>query len=231
MKMNKEVLKEFKQIISYLERKDIPYFVDCGTLLAIIRQKELYPHELDKDIDFAVLENNSKIKKNYFPSFSVTKTFNTTTLKSKSGNIFSFCHFKKTRHNYYLHVSYPDYKQNSIKFTLIFFFKFFFCSSLTEFIDQRKNRRAFSPLLFLKKVSLHFPESLTLFFDRVLSIFITPLFYYIPNKYTETTYCSEFGIRFKIPLLAEEYLTYHYGADWKIVKKNWNWLKDDKAFK
>ena len=34
---------------------------------------------------------------------------------------------------------------------------------------------------------------------------------------------------FNIPSNVDEYLKYHYGETWRIPRKNWDWVKDDRA--
>ena len=56
----------FKNVISILSSYDIPYWVDQGTLLGIIRDKEIIPW--DWDLDFGVFENEisrKKLKKHF----------------------------------------------------------------------------------------------------------------------------------------------------------------------
>ena len=39
------------------------------------------------------------------------------------------------------------------------------------------------------------------------------------------------GINLTVPKKAEEYLSYVYGANWKVPKRNFNWITDSPSTK
>ena len=52
----------------------------------------------------------------------------------------------------------------------------------------------------------------------------------VPRHYFERFKTVKFyDMKFKVPLDAEGYLEYKYGPDWKIQKKDWDWVKEDGA--
>lgn len=55
-------------------------------------------------------------------------------------------------------------------------------------------------------------------------IFFTPKIYY--EGFTTTSF---YGLDFRIPNNAEDYLEYLYGKNWKIPKKKWDWENDSSA--
>lgn len=51
--VNREVaLRNLEEVNRVLSRLKVPYWIDCGTLLGVIRQGDFLPH--DQDIDFGV---------------------------------------------------------------------------------------------------------------------------------------------------------------------------------
>jgi hypothetical protein len=51
-----------------------------------------------------------------------------------------------------------------------------------------------------------------------------------PKRYFEKLGTTRFyGLPFKIPFDVEDYLKYHYGENWKVPQKKWDWQKDDMA--
>jgi phosphorylcholine metabolism protein LicD len=51
-----------------------------------------------------------------------------------------------------------------------------------------------------------------------------------PRHYFEKLETLNFyGCTFNIPSDVEDYLKLHYGENWRIPQKKWNWLEDDKA--
>jgi hypothetical protein len=51
-----------------------------------------------------------------------------------------------------------------------------------------------------------------------------------PRRFFEKLETIEFyGVTFRIPSEVEEYLKYHYGENWKIPQKKWDWTEDDRA--
>jgi hypothetical protein len=54
--------------------------------------------------------------------------------------------------------------------------------------------------------------------------------FFTPKRYYEKLETTKFyGLEFRIPFDFEDYLKYHYGENWKIPQKKWDWQKDDMA--
>ena len=51
----------FKIIINLMEDNDIPYFIDCGTLLGAFRNNKMIPHDNDLDMSVYGIETFKKI--------------------------------------------------------------------------------------------------------------------------------------------------------------------------
>ena len=51
----------FKIIINLMEKNNIPYFIDCGTLLGAFRNNKMIPHDNDLDMSVYGIETFKKV--------------------------------------------------------------------------------------------------------------------------------------------------------------------------
>jgi len=52
----------------------------------------------------------------------------------------------------------------------------------------------------------------------------------VPSHYfLDLSTTSFYGMEFRVPANAEEYLVYRFGKDWRIPKKDWTYYEDDGA--
>jgi hypothetical protein len=233
-KMNKlEALLEFGTAL--LKKREINYWLDCGTLLGIIRDKKLLSWE--KDIDIGVLReeiNESDI------DYIVTKA-------KEHGcevNIYDFV-ISIVKNDYVL-----DFKMYRKKGDILFEEKltpknligsaigFFVHSYSSKYSTSRKGLNSLNTLIIriIQFSSKLMPNFLAL-------QLVKPLKYLYKNFLTidsseavpfsllnELEQLDFLGKSYNVPKKTEEYLVFRFGQDWKVPKKDWITARDDGGY-
>jgi phosphorylcholine metabolism protein LicD len=189
-KRGEKAVVMLKKVTRLLEKIKIPYILEAGTLLGVIRENRLLPWDNDLDI-------------------TITRQFEKQLLK----NI-----WKLRLYGYQVRVKY--YKED---------LKYFKRKELRIIKIRHLNI-----LKFLKK-------------DVVLDIFVkrkigneyywtvgvkNPVLKAVPETfYDNLTQIKFSGKLFSVPEDSEGYLENHYGKDWRIPVKEWNFRTSDCSIK
>ena len=207
--------EQIEWISKLLNNKKIEYFVDCGTLLGIMRGGKILDH--DDDIDFTLWNKDiNKLKtlfleikkKNYKITeesyYGLPHTYHLQPLKGGKLEI----DLKVFRKHQNYGWSVERYAKNYGEIGLIYY--------LSKFSR--------APFLLLNKfIRIKFLNS---FINKVFFKFDT---WVIPLKYIDKTKNLE-GTKLRIPANWKNYLKFKYG-NWKVPNKNWNYIKDDQTLK
>ena len=225
--------KHFQRVISILSKNNIPYWVDQGTLLGIIRDKQIIPWEWD--LDFGVFENEISRK-------SVEKAFldNGFTIEDISKN------------NKYIHFLFGDERKVDITFyekkddiALTYFkgpdglygrfIKHVFSVLMNREITNKKTsllkRLLFNSLDIIILIPTFNKFTFDLFFkiikQRMDSLGPTSLISYkIPLPFINIRDSIQFlNTKIYIPSKPVKYLEYSYGKTWNVPIKNYTWYK------
>jgi lipopolysaccharide cholinephosphotransferase len=181
----KEAYKMLQVIANLLREHRIPYILEAGTLLGVVREGRLLPW--DTDVDITVLyQNADQIRKLKWKLFLKGYRMRIRRFERNVGP------FKK-----------GDIRIIKIQTTYLWLFKH---HTLMDIFLKYKIGEAYYWALKGEKYIIKRS----------------------PSEYYENTKWIEFmGNLFTVPAKAEEYLAYHYGADWRIPIRQWDYLLDD----
>lgn len=232
-KIENNLIYLLHQIKEVLDKYNIEFWLDCGTLLGAVRDGKFIPWE--HDLDFGVFYK--KNIKNF--RFSIAKAFsdkgfkifvsdNYITIKGNKDtwadiNFYNLCNEKAI-------VSFKKPK-NLIGLLLYIFYKVLLSPYYYK-INFKMNRTIIitstfvitSRILpsFLRKL---IAKKLLIIYKKIGS---KDILWVVPNYFfTKLATIIFYEKEFKIPYKAEEYLAYRYGKDWNVPKKNWVTEKDD----
>lgn len=183
-------IKMMKRVASVLENAKIPYILEAGTLLGVIRENRLLPW--DNDVDFTVTRQyEEKLLKNlwkfYFKGFSVRVKYYNRDLK----------YFKKG-------------EVRIIRVKHINFLKFFKKDVILEIFLKRKIGDEYFWTVGVNQ----------------------PVLKSVPSRFYDnhTKYKFE-GKMFSVPEDYIGYLEEHYGKNWRIPIKEWDYRTSDCSVK
>jgi phosphorylcholine metabolism protein LicD len=236
-------LREVKEI---LDKYNIRYWLDHGSLLGAVREGKII--EGDSDIDLGTMFESTKQIVSTFPEF-----------REKGFSVFlddKYCTSNGIsihRFGHEIGISLYCSENDNAWFRFILGKNLFamFSHLLVHLLSIRVYpkaekifasgdklrsliyRLAFRLPISLRQSSRHLVWSI---FKRVGGKVYLLM---VPKTYFEKLRTVEFyGMRFSIPSDAEGYLEYHYGKDWKTPKKewktpkkDWDWTKEDGAVK
>jgi len=237
-------LKNLKDIKNILDRADVIYWLECGTLLGAVRDGKIIPW--DSDMDLGMFSSDLDKILPLFPEFR-KKMFNVR---------YTECGIKLFRYNISLDIylnnvygeyfkiiwikpistisrmlyiivgtlSYEVYVRPQLELNLYLIKELFSIRNSDEIKKSTVNiiKYLFSFLPFIRKRLFN----LVYFLFRKSNYTFHHLLF--PKHYYEKLGFIEFyGMKFNIPSDVDEYLTYRYGKDWRIQKKNWNSIRDD----
>lgn len=195
-----DAIKLLKIVVDTLDKHDIEYYLDFGTLIGAVREKGLIPWDDDIDISLLYEKDYSKIplvldeiKMNYkFRTYLLT--FESTKEKRK----------KRGQTIYQEKVSFTD--DRNFQIAKVRSNKFWIFGRGNTCID----------IFFKYKFE---DNSCWLAYGQENSV---PL-EFMSDKTVEIDFC---GIKVKILKEYDKYLTYKYG-DWRTPKENWTHENDD----
>lgn len=224
-------MKQVKEITKILNKYNIKYWIDHGTLLGFIREGNIIPW--DKDIDICIKPSEIKkmncVLQEFYKEYKIKKKkFDNELLsfvfipKKKNKLIVGFEIYRKQKNYYVL----PGFTQKlifrkrepskklkwwikNILYTLNPFnsFHVFLCLwSHSKWCPKQINFNKFPWNISFKKTHI----------------------WKIPSKFLEE---FEFKDNIRIPKNPEKYLEFHYGKNWKIPKQDWNYALEDSGFK
>jgi len=225
-----ENLREIKGI---LDKINIDYWLDMGTLLGAVRDGKII--EWDHDVDLATWYGNTKQIISAFPEFRkkgfyvFLGTKRNSIVVTRSGCKADVYLYRKTDGYAWLVWIVREKKLEKVlhSYMAILTRK---SHAKPEGRFVRRTLMRFSPLL---------PLMLKEFLSYIMSLLDRHAVYYsnrsvipvtVPKHYFEKLSIIEFyGMKFNTPSDIEKYLEYRYGSDWKIPIKKWIWYKDDGA--
>ncbi|MFS2985212.1 LicD family protein [Bacteroides uniformis] len=216
------------QVIEVLDKNNLLYFIDTGTLLGAVRDKRFIPW--DNDIDLAVIGGDTsttnllKVSKLlYALGFYVTLTKKEIAICSRDGVNLGIKLYKKQASHYeacmgkvYRHrlfYSINLYLSGEVLYKKGFSFKYKAISLFVKFSQVLKLKLSCiwqMKLLFWAK------------YDEKTVI--------IPFEFVDAIIDYNFyNIIVKVPNKPERYLAYRYGENWKVPKQDYDYMIDDKS--
>lgn len=229
MKKEKKAVETLRKIKKILDKHNINYWLDEGTLLGAVREKKLI--EWDYDIDLSIwYEDLEKI----IPLFDEI---------SKAGVEICFFEWKK-------HIDLVDkgykidinlYHLEDQKATRMWYAHNKLGQILDYFIWVLHIKNAEVKIskipLFITKILVKLSNNLP---NSINKKFIEILFKIYENKgcehvkmavpshfFTDLSTLEFYDMTFKVPKKTEEYLEYRYGKNWRIPKKDYVYTTDD----
>ncbi len=222
-------------VIIAANKADIFIWLEAGTLLGMVRTKDYIPWE--SDLDFGVYDDNITEDKINKLKLSLAK---------RKLNV--------TAHNTYINIEFPKSKccadinicKKYMDYSIVELYGpgssliaklFRYMLSIIEgkIIEKDNCRPRIKDRI--KQFLTMFYSFLPKYISNMLAIpvkklyenyFIKDLSWKVPNyllsSFEEFTFR---GIKVSVPKLKEEYLSYRYGRDWKIPRKNYKPWKDD----
>ncbi len=228
----KEDLIRIKKI---LDKHNIEFWLDCGTLLGAVRDGKFIPW--DSDADLGVWKKD--LKKLIFVCHELQKdgykiTLGRSGISIEKGSSFPFALLFYDISEDKVLKEWGDYRTRPHLRRFVDLLSWMFLTSYYSGINPFKIHGtkniirvglAYIGVLvpsFISKWVIQKSGSIT---ERYLSI--------IPKKYfVNLTTLQFYGTNFKAPNPTEEYLTYRYGQDWQIPKKQWvGEIQDGTIFK
>jgi len=235
-----ENLKDTKEI---LDKHHIRFWLDWGTLLGAVREGKII--EWDHDVDLGMMESDFKkinsilyeFEKKRFclNKFPVIKT-NFHLYLTRLGYAIDIWPYKTVGKDTLLTSSF-SILTNSIAVRILWFL---WCLlAYNGRVELPINKFKLIVAVFIKfvfKISvLPFNKFKKYSFNKLSQLLVEKHLivcpeFAVPKCYFERFRNIEFyDVIFNIPFDAEEYLKYKYGKDWKIPRKEWNWIKEDGA--
>ena len=223
-------IKNLKELKEILDRFEVRYWLDYGTLLGAIRNGKFI--EWDEDVDLGAMDESWDRIASALPKLK-EKGFRVRLSDNVLGKWISLCRFGhpisiclyqvKDENAWRTHESHTLISKSlKVLYSLLLRQK-------TEVSRPKFVIKALKSCISLLPPKLKKPLSDVVWF--VLRRSYRRLFQIvIPKHYFEQLDTIEFyGMKFNIPSNIEDYLKYHYGEDWKTPKREWDWLRDDGA--
>lgn len=227
---------DFFEIVTILNRKNIIWWIDHGTLLGYMRDGQ--PIEWDKDFDIGTSAQIGEIIESIFPE--IKKKYPNTYIDSMA-NALKIQFFDKDGGDWSIDIASYQFKDGkAIKCWPNLINAKYSKKFLGVLISNLCGRRVFKSekfsvrLLSLIFKPLSFLAGLTInqnYRHKILAKLSLKL------PYTVNSINSEYLESFKkikikhfevnIPEKYEEYLARRYGDNWRVPQKKWNYLVDD----
>lgn len=240
----KAAIKSLMELKEILDEYNVEYWLDCGTLLGAVREGKLIPW--DKDIDLGVwYRDQSKMLKaaEDFRRKGFLVNFFRNIISKKPSVYLAHVHHPDRDVFFNFNTYHADKKEAKIKFFIhLYFMKFavlinYLLSILSapNHVGDTLKQIPYPVHRILIKISLMIPDLLRPHIKKTLERLAVKLGckyiqIVIPIRYfTNLSKIKFYGIEFKIPSQVEEYLTYRYGQDWKIPRREYVFYIEDGA--
>jgi len=224
---NSKIDSNLIETINILEKNNIPYWLCQGTLLGIIRDNKLI--DWDHDIDIAVWYSKNISKK--LKTIMINKYYHLKkqniiddsllTFVKKGGREVDINCYREKKINNLEDIAY-------VKWTVP---KNNFCK-IIDALSLANNYKGKFEFFINRLVFFSF------FFVNLKKFLINKNLFYRNIGYTLplTFFKNLKKIKFKnifitVPEESEKYLTFVYGKNWRVPKKNYNWIKDSPSTK
>ena len=220
----------------FLKELDIPFWLDCGTLLGAYRDKELLKWE--KDIDLSTFKKEidsnqiNKIVMEFRNKGFMVNVFETSICIFNEKLALDIKLFESKEDFYFEQKSIPkNLFSSAIQVILLNLSTEYGCQKFGKTFLNFLLIRLISNFLklFPKKLKILIENPLKKIYLNYLSVDVSEA---IPKKYFKQFRKFDFlGRSFSIPELTEDYLTFRYGEDWRTPNKSWITARDDGSYK
>ncbi len=234
-----EAVNALRQVKIVLDKYSFEYWLDCGTLLGAVRDAAIIPWDLDIDLFTWPMNLSDNVKR------SIAKELSD---KGFQVNIFKDCvNIQDMKQKVLIDIhSYRLSEDKAIwpRFVptnLIGKFLWYFSHKLSAPYGYYEVDISAKPFLIsivkriLVRISRELPSSLrmrlakivTLAFENICTKDVSLV---IPAEYFKDLSTMNFyGMEFRVPAKAEEYLAFRFGKNWRIPKGDWETSRDDGA--
>ena len=233
-----ENLRDTKEIFNKL---GIKFWLDWGTLLGAVREGKII--EWDHDVDLGLMaedfEKNASVfsemkKKGFFlkePVISEPKLFVLNFWRSGYNvGIWPYYGLDKNKLKVFHYYSVS-------KNLIAHFLWYLWCSlecrrGIYVPINKFKLIVATSIKIFTHLLPEKIKPPLIKIIKKIFvkKNYFKPLEIIVPQHYFENFKTIKFyDMEFEIPFNSEGYLEYKYGPDWRVPKKKWDWVKEDRS--
>ncbi len=222
----KKVDKNFIETLNLFERNDIFYWICHGTLLGLIRDKDLIPWDHDVDIAVWYSEDTKKKIKNMMIE-------NDYSLKEKyliEDDLLTF--IKKDGRE----VDINFYHQKEINSEQMAYVKWFVpknivCKSIEALSLANEYKGKFYSVIKNFTFTMQFFKKLKIFLIKNKYFYKTVGYTQPIELLKDFKKIKYFEINVSVPVKSEEYLEFVYGDNWRNPVKKFNWIKDSPSVK
>ena len=212
----------FREVVNILKECNVSYWLCQGTLLGVIRDKNLIPW--DHDIDLALWSGSiskDRIKeimsaKNFILKDKFLDQDDQITFTKTGGREVDFNFYEVLTNKKNEKIAFVDWKIPKNKLC-----KFIEALAAATIYDGNFKK-------IIKVFSIFQPIFLRIkIFLIKRNLFYQSAGYSHPVKLVEEIINMPFkGLEIKVPKNFDEYLKYIYGDNWIVPKKKYNWIKD-----
>jgi len=220
-----KIIPLFMELKDTFDKHGVRFWLEGGTLLGMIRDKQLMPW--DDDIDIATFRESIDIgligKELHKKGFDIYVRKNRLTARKDGESISLFLYDKNN--DSYIREGYTGYKHRNIAA----FAKFVFLGGLTtdtkDFIKCKTKKDKL--LVTMKSIMLHIPAKKFLC-NAIVKLLVEIKCYKltctsIPKEhYDKLNTIPFYGTEVYVPYNITRYLKGYFGKDWKKPKKEWN---------
>lgn len=218
------------QVKEVLDKHNVEFWLDCGTLLGAVRNGKFIPWE--HDIDFGAWQDNFSDSTKILLCKEFSKRGLGASIYQHHINV-----RKKEVEETWLDVNFYYLNKDKVIMPRLFptnamgrFFSYFLHVLFAPYrckVDRTKSIKKRFIMNALINISCAIPFILRKWLIQMGMIIYKrygskDVSWVIPNKYfTHLSTIRFYGMEFKVPAKSEEYLTYRYGKDWRIPKRDW----------
>ena len=232
-------MNELRNLLEYgvdlLKKRSIRNWLDCGTLLGVIREQSLLSWE--KDIDLGALKDQVShldiifiINQAREDGYDVN-VYDTSISISKNGYVLDIKLYEKREDIFFEDKKIPKNLLSSMLCYLVHCFSSNYPTSrdgkniLRNFVIKIIH---FSSKIIPRQLRKVIVYPIKYLCDNYLTIDISEA---VPCKYFQTFEEIMFlGKLYTIPEKKEDYLVFRYGENWRVPNKNWVTERDDGGF-
>jgi len=239
------ILALLRQVKEVLDKHNIEFWLECGTLLGAVRDGKFIPWE--HDIDLGAWQEKvpetvkiSISKELCDRGFKVWIAENHMNIK-KGEDFWADINFYRLNNN---EAIMPKSEPINVEGKFLSFFlnvlsvPYHYKVLPTQNIFREANfKKKF--VIFIRIILIIISRILPFLLRKQLTIILSQIYkkmkfkdvsWSVPSDYFTNLQTMEFyGLEFRIPAKKEEYLTYRYGKDWQIPRKDWVTERDDGA--